>query len=305
MLPSYTKIAKVEGNLKGAELTWNWTWSEANRGVAPPNVFPLRDSVVVTNKAIGAMDEVMPNAGVLTLTPVVTCGKGILELEPIKLEVGLSFVEPPRPLRCVGLIEPKECPSCDETPGPGKSVHVFVRVGGSNDGYWQPSDGDSYAIDAKTGRWFDFGQLDDSFYDVDDIAEMRGIWVDLGNSGVLPRPTRQRLIMAYAVLDETQSPPVWLSANKIINYIVPNAIVPDGGGVIVGGSPTDFNARKWLMKYKEGNNYYYFGANDRYKATIIPNPVDGSPVPVGCLYWNLGPLKVIPTDPSVKGADFT
>jgi WD40 repeat protein len=101
--PAYTKIAKVEGDLKGADLTWEWEWSGTEHGIAGPNVFPLRDSVVVTNKAIGAMSEVPPNSGVLTLTPVITCDGGSeMRLDALVLTVGLSFVNPNAPC-CVGV----------------------------------------------------------------------------------------------------------------------------------------------------------------------------------------------------------
>lgn len=129
MFSCYTKIAKVEGNLKGATLTWEWEWSGTEHGIASPNVFPLRDSVIVTNKAIGAMQEVPPNSGVLTLTPVISCDESTLELEPIVLTVGLDFVEPAGPC-CPGMMNPDDCPPCPDSPEAEEKtaqVHLFLR----------------------------------------------------------------------------------------------------------------------------------------------------------------------------------
>ena len=108
-LPTYTKIAKVEGNLKGATLTWDWEWSGASPA---PNVFPLGPGCIVTNQAIGPRPFVMPNSGVLTLTPKLMCGENVTELSPLTLNVGFNFVEPSQPC-CVGKIDPSDCPPCE------------------------------------------------------------------------------------------------------------------------------------------------------------------------------------------------
>jgi hypothetical protein len=109
-------------------LTWEWEWSGTEHGIAGPNVFPLRDSVVVTNKAIGAMSEVPPNSGVLTLTPVITCDEGVQELEPIVLTVGLNFVEPV--VCCVGSSGsgPGNCEGgLLPDPENQRIIHLFLR----------------------------------------------------------------------------------------------------------------------------------------------------------------------------------
>ena len=92
--PTYTKIAKVEGNLKGATIAWEWTWSENS---APPNVVPAGQYCIVTNQSIENKPAVPPNQGVLTLDPSVVCGSGVVNLDPITLTIGLNFIDPGQP----------------------------------------------------------------------------------------------------------------------------------------------------------------------------------------------------------------
>lgn len=110
---TYTKVAKIEGNLQGAQVTWDWSWSGTEHGIPAPNVLPSGEFCLVTNQAIENKPYVLPNAGVLTLTPSLVCGEGeSLMLDPITLNVGLSFVGPESPC-CVGMIDPSECPPCE------------------------------------------------------------------------------------------------------------------------------------------------------------------------------------------------
>jgi hypothetical protein len=97
-LPTYLKVVGIEGNLKGADVTWDWSWSGTEHGIAPPNIYPDKDRCIVTNDAFAGFSAVPPNAGVLTLMPKITCGSSeVLDLNPITLTVGLSFVEPVPP----------------------------------------------------------------------------------------------------------------------------------------------------------------------------------------------------------------
>lgn len=121
--PSYTKVAKVEGNLNGASVTWNWTWNGAE-GCAP-NVIPDKDFCIVTNQALAGTQATGLASGILTLTPTVACGEDKMELNSITLTVGLNFVEPSQPC-CVGMIDPEDCPPCTQT--------YFQFSGGSNAG---------------------------------------------------------------------------------------------------------------------------------------------------------------------------
>ena len=126
--PSYTKIAKVEGNLKGATISWESEWN----GPQPaPNVLPSGEFCMVTNQAVEGMPFVMPNSGVLTLRPKVVCGENVMELDPLTLNVGLNFVEPKQPC-CVGMIDPSEC-RCDMAYG----IVFNMTQNGSDDGFFQ------------------------------------------------------------------------------------------------------------------------------------------------------------------------
>jgi hypothetical protein len=97
-LPTYTKVAGVDGDLNGADILWEWEWSGDEHGIPGPNVIPDGNRCVVTNSAIAQHSYVNPNSGTLTLTPSVKCGDSDpTKLDPIALSVGLSFVEPVQP----------------------------------------------------------------------------------------------------------------------------------------------------------------------------------------------------------------
>jgi hypothetical protein len=103
-LPSYVRTAKIEGDLLGATIAWEWAWSENS---VPPNVIPAGQYCIVTNQSIENKPAVPPNQGQLTLTPSVTCGSETVVLDPITLTVGVNFVEPAPPC-CFGAP-----PSCE------------------------------------------------------------------------------------------------------------------------------------------------------------------------------------------------
>jgi len=103
-LPYYTKLAKIEGDLTGATIDWDWEWSEDSE---PPNVVPLGQRCIVTTDAIEDKPAVLPNQGTLTLIPSVTCNANTVELSPISLTISLNFVEPPAPC-CLAAEGPPE-----------------------------------------------------------------------------------------------------------------------------------------------------------------------------------------------------
>lgn len=265
MFPSYMKVAKVEGNFRGATIAWGWEWA----GAPPaPNVFPLGERCVVTNEPIGPHPFVVPTSGVLTLRPTVTCGEDVTALDPITLTLGVTHEE--KSVCCLGLIDPEDCPPCeDEEDGDtDKTVNVFVRVGGSGPGgLWSPNDGNPMSnVDGSQ-------------------------WNNLGNSGTLP--THRPLYLAYGV--EQDGSGGWLSADRIYDYAIPGTSETDG----VYTSPPTISARTYPIPIP-GSTSYFFST----LSTLLIPPAPPA-TPVGLIYWSGGPLQIIPTDPTVQGASFS